>query len=335
MFKKKKNSQAYAAELGDEPELVLDEEVELPATPRGNAPNARLQTVVSGEPWGPEPEPEPEIEPLGSPQPEPEPDKEMWQGDVETVATKNKDNIKWQKKYAIVWRSFDALSWNPRMEIFANLKAARKGLNAESVIPLDRMEMEREDEDKFNTVQLAFRRADGFIMRMRMDDKQDASAPFQDAVLQAMATIPEEAEFDQASTPRRPRTAELHGILTRSRPPGSQAGSVENQTPPLTARSGGSVSSATSSLWQVYIEEDAATQIQRIVRGRTVRQDMMALEIELAVEAERVEQEVEMLALEDARQRETAALTGLEDARKALADAAEDAHGKLSAGESA
>ena len=57
-------------------------------------------------------------------------------------------------------------------------------------------------------------------MRMRMDDKEDASAPFQDAVLQAMAPIPEDAEYvpssarDQASTPRRKYTSNLQVCVT-------------------------------------------------------------------------------------------------------------------------
>lgn len=330
----KKKSKVYAAE---EPELVLDEEIELPATPRDNAPDAGLRTVLSGELLEPEPEPEqlpqpqhlPEPEAEPEPEPDKEPDKELWRGDMDTVKSEKKGTIKWHKKYAIVWSSLSAASWTPRMEIFANLKAAKKGL-CESVVPLAGVTMEQEPEDKFNTVQLAFKRADGTTVRVRMDDKNDASAPFQDAVLKALVRpepIPEDGEFvpdnaSSTSTPRSSRTAELKSILVNQRTP---PGSLGSATPPLTARSGGSaagsVSSTTSSLWQVYIEEDAATQIQRIARGRMVRQDMYEVEVELAIEVDEEEQEATRLALEAEQE---AAQLALEAEKEAAAQAREE-----------
>jgi hypothetical protein len=67
----KKKSNVYAAE---EPEL--DEEIELPATPRDNAPDAGLRTVLSGELLEPEPEPEQLPQPQHLPEPEAEPEPE-------------------------------------------------------------------------------------------------------------------------------------------------------------------------------------------------------------------------------------------------------------------
>ena len=84
----------------------------------------------------------------------------------------------------------------------------------QSMVSLADVTMDRNfGSNESGSVQLAFQRADGSLMRMRVDDKDKASLTFQDALLQAMSRpdpIPESAEY----TPTKPTAYAARGSRT-------------------------------------------------------------------------------------------------------------------------
>ena len=117
------------------------------------------------------------------------------------------------------------------------------------------------------------------------------------------------AERLQIESPGLVPEPEPNSVLRASPHPRTPRSSASD-TPPLTP------SSTTSSLWQIYVEDDAATQIQKLARGVIVRQDMSDAEADLAIEIEDEEREAAQLALEAEREAKQLALAQEEEAER-------------------
>ena len=184
----------------------------------------------------------------------------------------------WQKRFAVVWGSESFSSWNPRIEIYKDYKAAAKALSnrdkpdspkkrrgLELSYSLGEASVTQETEDKFNTMLLAFKQrgqSEEDAMRLRLIDKseENSAKTFQNALANAMATPPETEPGDFAGM----------GNDSQLQLTESVAGTPRSQI---------STSDFGSSEWELVIENDAASRIQAAYRGKLQRRRIAHTEL--------------------------------------------------------